>query len=741
MNATEQRLRPSPLLAAGERVFGLARREWLALATLAVLLGSAIVYRYGILPAAGSSRGDFANYYTAARLLLAGEPLARGYQDFVWFQQQMDRQGIEHQVGGFIPHPPSTALVLLPLAGFDAVTARTIWTWLNAGFAVLAIVALQRLTGLHWLAAALALLGTGFGLINQFLFGQQYLLLVATLFSGLWAWRQQRPVLAGILIGVLIPVKYVGLFFIAWFAWRRQWRLVAAALATAAAVVLLTLILAGSEPFRVFMAEVLPRHLRGEIQDPFAVQFQTWNSLLRRLFVFDASLNPQPLVDAPLLFVFLRSLIFWSLLAAFVWLIAGFRLADTRQQRLFELGSLPLLILLISPGSATYHFLLLSLTAAVMMALLWRWRRPVALLVLAGLFVAINLPHYPKLMALAHNWQTPLAYPRLWLLLAFAVALWITVRSHLQRRPGHPSFAPLPLIGVAMLVALSTFTGYRSLAAGEDDGARLIAPPHGDFRRHLGLIVKSPAVGDQQIVFSYCELLDDRYAIYTTGQGRWTPPMTRNFYAPALAANDTALLVHTITDGRDEIWLSDGPGRLLHFVTAGTQPAWQHGNDAFVFVREHELWAATRSQDGWKERRLLALPPGTRFTGVSCSAAGDHVAFASAGDTGFHLQILATATGDTSVLLHSEVRLEQPALSPDDQIVLFAWRKHGQRDIFALDRRDGSIHRLTSHRGEDTAPVWDAAGRRIIFVSDRGRGLEMSALYEIPWSAGATLQP
>jgi Tol biopolymer transport system component len=42
------------------------------------------------------------------------------------------------------------------------------------------------------------------------------------------------------------------------------------------------------------------------------------------------------------------------------------------------------------------------------------------------------------------------------------------------------------------------------------------------------------------------------------------------------------------------------------------------------------------------------------------------------------------------------------------------------------------MHRLTHDPAIDTAPVWDEANQRILFTSDRGRGLECSTLFAIP---------
>src|SRR5574341_1146418 len=125
---------------------------------------AAIIFWKGVLPSLQNARGDFANYYTASRLAADGQPLERAYRDFVWFQKQIDRYGISQQLGGFIPHPPATALVMLPLTPLEPLVAKRVWISLNVALAVAVIVLFAKIAGLHWLTASVVFLSTGFGL-------------------------------------------------------------------------------------------------------------------------------------------------------------------------------------------------------------------------------------------------------------------------------------------------------------------------------------------------------------------------------------------------------------------------------------------------------------------------------------------------------------------------------------------------------------------------------------------------
>ncbi len=723
----------------------LDRRLALALAGLFILFALLIV-KFGILPSRNNTRGDFANYYTAARLVREGAPLARAYQDFVWFQMEMDRKGIVQQVGGFIPHPPPTAIVFLPLTFLDAVAARNVWTAVNALLIVVCICGLARLTRLHWLATAVIFLGTGFGLINNFRFGQMYLLLTATLVLGLLAQQRGRDALAGGLIGLLIPMKYVGILFVAYFAWRRRWRLVLAACATVAAVTGVTALLAGWEPFRVFLTEVFPRHFRGEIQDPFAMLFQSWASLFRRLFVYNATLNPAPPLDFPPAFHFLSAVAFWGFSALAVWLFAVVRFAAPRHQFLFEIGLLPLWFLLVSPSGTTYHFLLLTLTTTAFAAILLEQHRARAAATLAALFIVINLPHYLKLLPLAQGWLTPLGYSRLWLLLLFGVLAWRFFRPLIALRPVKTKLGRALAVAVTLIASFSALVASRGGPAPADDGATWLAVDDAEFKRHQGLLMKHPDAGRRRLVFSYCEFWNEQYTIYSTDSGRWTPPARRNYYHPDLAEDDASLLVQTIVNGRDEIWLSRAQGEEPQFVLAGSQPSWKDAGRSFVYINGGALFLAVLADDQLQLRVLRVAGEQRRFYDPACSPRGNFLAYCVESDKAaapehsrFQLRRYDFSDGRDELVLAADDRLEQPAWSPDESVLLFAQKQDATMALAAVKLADGSnqtaggtLYHLTSAAGHNTSPLWQAATDRILFTSDRGRGLEFSAIFALP---------
>jgi len=92
----------------------------------------------------------------------------------------------------------------------------------------------------------------------------------------------------------------------------------------------------------------------------------------------------------------------------------------------FGLGVLGILGLLLAPGTATYHFVLLWLPVALLAGHLWKEKAPRSAYALVGLYVILGFIPYSFTKQFASSGIfTLLAYPRLLISLAmFAVTLY-----------------------------------------------------------------------------------------------------------------------------------------------------------------------------------------------------------------------------------------------------------------------------------------------------------------------------
>jgi hypothetical protein len=391
---------------------------------LAVLLFvplAAVLVARGIAPALTRVGTDFPSYLTAAEIVVDRGPAERLYDD-AWFQEQMRRYGIgDPSEGKFTPFPPPTALLLTPLTALSPLAALRVLTLVSVFALGVSIVLLARTLEWRVTESAVFVLLSGFAVLNALKLGQPYILIAALCIAGYNAYRAHRPLLAGICFGLFAPLKYFPAVFLLYFAFRKEWRIVLGGALAMLAVGALSVGVLGWKTHEIFLTSVLGHHLVGEIslQDPFSASFQSFDSLLRRLFVFDASLNAQPWSQAQRVDFIGVPLIKAALVAAGVATLLKLSRTVPDAAVAPSLGILGLLTLLIAPATATYHFVLLWLPVGLLVQFFLAHRMPTAAFTLVLAYALIGF--FPYRLTQGFEGQgglSVLAYPRLWLLTA-----------------------------------------------------------------------------------------------------------------------------------------------------------------------------------------------------------------------------------------------------------------------------------------------------------------------------------
>jgi hypothetical protein len=397
----------------------------LAKYSLLALLTVHLVWR-GIMPALISLDTDFPNYYVGARLALEGR-LERSYDDN-WFQEQIRAFGIE-EMGKFAPYPPITAFIMMPLASLQPLNALRAWTLINLGVLLCLIVLLSKTLNKGWLWCALMILLSGHALVNNFRFGQFYLILTLLTLWSLTFWKRDRRLFSGVLMGIGATIKYFPIVFLPLCLIRKEWRIILSFLGTMIALILVSIAVLGIEPYRRFIEAVLLPHLSGNIQNRFSMNFQSWNSLLARLLLFDSTLNPNPVFNSPLGYSLGLLAVYTAVVTL---LVIGLRkTAQTWGNNALSVEFSLLCVggIVLFPASATYHFLLLSVPISILLALgekTWSIEQKI----LVALYACIGFIPYSLLTVFDGNGLLTLfAYPRLILTtMILVVALLIVAR-------------------------------------------------------------------------------------------------------------------------------------------------------------------------------------------------------------------------------------------------------------------------------------------------------------------------
>jgi hypothetical protein len=402
----------------------------LAAIVLVALLGINVILN-GVIPALSRVDTDFPNYFTAARLVVDGADTDRLYDD-AWFQEQMRRYRIGNpEEGKFAPFPPPTAMLLVPLARLEPLEALRVVTALSIVCLLAAAALLARILRHGYIESLAFVLLSGLAVTSALRLGQPYMLVSLSCIAGYYARERGAPLVAGLCFGLFTPLKYFPIVFLVYFACRREWRLALGGAIAILAVVGSSVAVLGIRVHETFLSSVFGHHLTANLslQDPFTAHFQSFDTLLRRLFVRDASANPHPWVALPWLqpigVPLIKALILATTIVVLLRL-AAFARRGGPDSVAPSIGVLGVVTLLMAPATAPYHCVLLWLPVALLVDYFQRQRAPAFAGLMLGLYALIGFfPYGHAYRFEGRGALTLLAYPRLWLLMAM-FALCIT---------------------------------------------------------------------------------------------------------------------------------------------------------------------------------------------------------------------------------------------------------------------------------------------------------------------------
>ena len=382
-----------------------------AIAVLVIVVGIAAArFATNVARAAVRPSPCFVAHYTLARLLVHGVDLARTYDD-TWFAAQTAR--VTPGVTDINVNPPTTALLLLPVARLGYTDARIAWTAASLALLVATVIVLVRQTGLGgtWALAFAALVLLYQPIAADLNFANVYLLVLALTVAAWQGYRGHDDRLLGVALALMLAIKLAGGFLWVLVLAERRWRALAWGAAGAAALVLGSLPWIGGAAWLADAASLADAARRPERA---VTAYQSVTGLFRHLFTRDQTWNPAPLLRAPLVASVAPWVVVLVLVSVGLW-VAHRHPTDDRVFAAFVIAGV-----VASPLALDYTYTTLLLPIAVALAWVrrrgspWAWA-PVAAAIVP---IALDLPYRsPRLTAGA--WAL-LAYPKL----AGALLLW-----------------------------------------------------------------------------------------------------------------------------------------------------------------------------------------------------------------------------------------------------------------------------------------------------------------------------
>ncbi len=651
-----------------------------------VVLALRLLWMY-LIPAWSGITTDFQNYYVAARTLRHHDSTVDLY-DMAWFQHESERAGITEQTALFNYYTPISALVMWPVANLPPLDAQRVWTFVNLVALLLTVLLTARsLQSSPTLILLIALLG-GDALGNNFTFGQFYIVLTLLLVLAILA-LEKRPLFAGASLSCAAAIKLFPAVFILQFASLRKWR---AIVLTVVGVVLITLgaiAVVGWVPHRVFMEEVLPRIVRGEIQDPYNVRWNTLQALLRRAFVAEPGLNPQPVADLPFAFFLLRPLTALSIVVLTVWKLQG------RKFGFVEYGAVIAAVSLITPSQASYHQILFFPAVA---GLVCRARNREIQMAVSLLF-ALLCSNY---MGATARWDSGLvmllAFPRVYLVLLLWIIFMAGEERGYETRDYIPSRTFMYVVAgfIPAFALASAGLEWQRWKADDADHAVMARP------EEHGLLEAQPSAGAMGLVFS--ALRPEGYTLHHPAA-----------FGSGLVYEWHGGVAGHLPNGTEIHW----PGAL--------EPALSGASVVAVAEDGRRILERSPADADWRElfrRETILHDP-------AISPDGTSIAFSEWAHQRYRISEWNRTTGTIRVLLEGRGDFRYPSYAPGGGKLAFASNEPGNWDVAEYSLETGRYSWITRSAANDYMPVYAPDGSRLYFASDRRRGYRFTAIFSI----------
>lgn len=657
---------------------------------------------------------DFPNYYMAARLAHEGCDTSRMYE-WQWLEREKDHRAVPIRVIGLVPITPFSTLVMWPIAGLPALTAKHAWILFSLFCLIPIAWILRSITGLSYQRIALVF-ALSFPLYRNVEFGQFYIFLLLLIAAACWSWLRGWYALAGALVAIAAACKIFPLLLFVFFLQRRAWRALIAGSLTLAAAVALSIAVFGLNVHRTYLHEILPSAMHGEAMPPYVTNASI-SGILHILFLSEPTWNPHPWHSSVLCYAILLPLLSTLLLAPAILLIR--RDDKSAARALLEWSALLTASLAVSTIPASYNFVLMVLPMCVLSALLLERHQYGWLAALFTAYIGIGFP-FPapaQITGLAIFVYTP----RLPLMIAVLLGHHFLLGRGLSGQVflkdwTRPAWAVL-MVAATVLTMHATFLRERDVR--QEFAFRLPLQSQGYLNatpqpstsgvRYVAFTLNGYQLVDENAVVQSLYPSSDRAAddlSFSSAAGRLFLERSANNSSNIVDARDPSLAI--INDALDPMLSSDGA--------------------ALAFVRDFRGRGRLMLRPSLLAASALDPPltPAALNVYEATFLSPNAYAFA-ASDEGRPPRIYLTDAGHRNAPLDlGEARY--PALSPNGAWLAYSRLDRGVWNLWIRNQESGATRRIADVPCNQIQPAWERDSKTLLYATDCGRSLWFTAV-------------
>ncbi len=424
---------------------------------LFLFASSLFIVLYGILPGLFSLQGDFIASFVAGRSFLNGVNPVMFYR-FPLFQRLIEQSGFSSGLVSYAGAAPSSIIADAVLALPPAVVGRFLFTALNVAAIFTLVHTTANISGATIRTAYLIFLSSSFALAVNFQSSEPFILLTLLFVLAFYAYSKGRVAACGAILGLTFPFSPLTAIPALFFLLSTRWRVFTYFIVAAVLTLAMTYVVVGQTAIVYYFQRIFPAYINGRIMNPFSESYQTAWSFFRRLFVYNQTLNPHPVIGSTTAYLVAVSVFRAAVIVPTAYFFyKGLSIGKTRDA--LVAASFPIMFL--SPAAATPDMIILAPAVIVLVkSALEEGQRKTAYS-FAVLYAIACLPNLSTISHYLRFSSLLIDYERFFVLISFYVAYLLyqkrVVPARLRRMRAALTAA------VVCAVSLTLYLGDHSL--------------------------------------------------------------------------------------------------------------------------------------------------------------------------------------------------------------------------------------------------------------------------------------